>query len=61
MCVGDFYRNVAVISGIVGFIVVVGSRLGVPVPGAWINEVVVLLFKLLLQPVKSLRWEVTGL
>ena len=59
MYVGDYYRNVPVLSCIVGFIVVGGSRLGVP--RTWISVVVVLLFKHLLLPEKSTRWEVTGL
>ena len=59
MYIGHSYRNVPVVSGIAGFIVVVGSRLGIP--GAHTSVVVVVLFKPLLQPVKSPRWEVTGL
>ena len=46
--VGDYYGNVHVVGSIVGFTVVVGSRLGVPVSGVWISVVVVLLFKHLL-------------
>ena len=30
MYVGDYYRNVPVVGGIVGSIVIVGSKLGVP-------------------------------
>ena len=44
MYVGECYRNVPIVSGIVGFIVI-GSRLGIH--EAWIS-VVVLLLKLLL-------------